>query len=493
MIPVLTAEDVKRQDAAAEARGIAVETLMRAAGAAVAQAGACMLGSVYGSRIAVVCGKGNNGGDGLVAARYLARRGAAVSVVLAGGEPRGAALGALRSFDGPMLGVETLGRVLDRADLAVDAVLGVGVTRAPAGAVGDAVRALAASPCPVLSVDVPSGLDADTGMVYGDAVRAWHTVTFTGFKPGLLYAAGAELAGLIEVAGIGIPDDLASGSAVALEEADVRALVPDRAPGANKYSSGVALVVSGSRAMPGAAALVAGAAIRAGAGLVMLAAPVSVCQIAVGRAPEIVTIPLDDGGEGVLDEKGLDAIRERAAKAAALAIGPGLTRHPATEEAVRKLVRETTVPFVLDADGLNAFEGNAGALRDRSAPAVLTPHEGEFRRLTGEAPADRLRAAGELAQSTGCTVLLKGFGSVIASPDGRRAINATGGSDLASAGTGDVLTGVIAAMLARGLDPFDAAATAAHIHGTAADLFAPRVPSAGQLVDQVGTVMGALR
>ncbi len=465
---------------------------MRAAGAAVAQSAAAMLGRTYGKRVVVVCGKGNNAGDGLVAARVLARRGALVTVVLAAGDPKDAALRALRAFDARVVDLGS-SPSLENADLVIDALLGVGITRAPDGAIGEAVRLVAQSACPVLSVDVPSGLDADTGDVPGDAVRAWHTVTFTGFKPGLLFSRGAGLAGLIEVADIGIPRDLRSGTAVALEEADVRMLLPERNTDANKYRSGVAMVVAGSRAMPGAAALVCGGAVRGGAGLVMLAAPASVCAIALAHVPEIVTIPLEDGPEGVFDEKGIDAIRERMQKVSALAIGPGLSRHHATAEAVRRLFAETEVPVVLDADGLNAFEGRLADLGARSHRAVLTPHAGEFARLAGALPANRLEGARALAADTRCIVLLKGYGTVIAAPDGRLAVNATGGANLASAGTGDVLTGLTAALLARGLDGFGAAAAGSFIHGTAADLLAPRVPSASDLLDGIATVMGSLR
>jgi NAD(P)H-hydrate epimerase len=494
VIPVLTAEDVRRQDAAAEERGISVDTLMRAAGAAVAQSAGVMLGGAYGKRVVVVCGKGNNAGDGLVAARVLARRGALVTVVLAAGEPKGgAAARALRAFDGRVLGPDALESSLESADLVVDALLGVGVTRAPEGDVGVAVRTVAACGCPVLAVDVPSGLDADTGDVPGDAVRAWHTVTFTGFKPGLLFSRGAGLAGLIEVADIGIPRDVLDGTAFSLEESDVRALLPERNTDANKYRSGVAMVVAGSRAMPGAAALACGAAVGGGAGLVMLAAPASVCSIVVALVPEVVTVPLDDGPEGVLDEKGLDAIRDRLAKANAIAIGPGLSRHHATEEAVRRLVATTDLPLVLDADGLNAFEGRLADLGTTLHRAVLTPHPGEFQRLTGFPAEDRLSSARTLAQRTGATALLKGYGTVVASGDGRLAVNATGGADLASAGTGDVLTGLIAALLARGLGGFEAAAAGAFVHGTTADVLAPRLPSASDLVERLPAVLGSLR
>ncbi|MFN2640790.1 MAG: NAD(P)H-hydrate dehydratase [Actinomycetota bacterium] len=491
MIHVLTAADVKRQDAAAEWRGISVDQLMRSAGAAAASAAAKMLGMVYGARVVVVCGKGNNGGDGFVAARFLARRGAKVTVIEAG-ESRDAALRARNAFGGRVREVGALGAELSRADLAIDALLGVGLTRAPGGVIGEAIRLLAGAPCSVLSIDVPSGLDSDAGHVPGDAVRASRTITFGGYKPGLLFAGGAALAGGVHVADIGIPPDLRRGTAISLERDDVAGLLPARDPGANKYRSGVALLACGSRAMPGAAALVGGASVATGAGLTILTAPASVCAIAVERSPEIVTVPLDDGFDGVFNDKGLDAVREKLERASALAIGPGLTRHRATMEAVRTLVQEAAVPVVLDADGLNAFEGSADALARRIAPTILTPHEGEFERLAGRPVESRLTDAQALARTTNAVVLLKGAGTVVASPDGRLAVNVTGGARLASAGTGDVLTGVIVALLARGLDPFDAAAAGAFLHGAAADSLHSSTPSATDVLGALPRTLGAI-
>jgi NAD(P)H-hydrate epimerase len=493
MIPVLTAADVKSQDEAASERGIAVDALMRAAGTAVAHAAIELLGGAYGARIVVVCGKGNNGGDGLVAARALARRGARVTASLPlGPANEGAAARALAAYGGDVVALDALPNVLAGADLAIDAIFGVGLTRAPAGEALRAVEALDAAPCPVLAVDVPSGVDADRGRIPGAAVDALVTVTFGGHKPGLLFAPGAGRAGDVLVRDIGMPDDLVDATAWALEGRDVAALLPRREPDANKYRSGVAMLVCGSRTMPGAAVLASAACARSGAGLVMLAAQPDVCALAVERSPEIVTVPLPESPEGVLDEKGLEAIRERIGRAGALAVGPGLTRHLATAVAVRELVAEAQAPLVLDADGLNAFEHDREALAARAYPTVLTPHEGEYARLAGKPVDDRLRDAVDLADRTGAVVLLKGAGTVIASPDGRLAVNTTGGSNLASAGTGDVLTGIIAALLARGLEPFYAAACAAFLHGAAADSVARDTLRAGDVLDALPPIFEAL-
>lgn len=492
MIPVLVAADVKRQDAEAQARGIAVDSLMRAAGTAVARQAIAMLGGAYGRRIVVVCGKGNNGGDGLVAARVLRDRGAAVTVVLAAEHAsEGASARALAAYAGRVADATELGAELARGALAIDAVLGVGLSRAPEGSVASAIRALASASCPVLSVDVPSGVDADTGAIPGVSVSATVTVTLGGYKPGLLFAGGAVRAGEVRVADIGMPAELRAGSAVAYEASDVAARLPVRTVDANKYRTGAAMLVCGSRAMPGAAMLAAGACVRAGAGLVMLASHPSVCAIAVGATPEIVTVPLGDSPEGVVDAKDVEQIAERLDRVRALVVGPGLTRHPATVEAIRALVSRTTATLVLDADGLNAFEGDAGALASRAGAKVLTPHEGEFARLTGEPVVDRIAQARGLAERTGCVVLLKGAGTVIASPAGRVAVNTTGTAALASAGTGDVLSGIVAAFVARGLDVFDAAACATYVHGGAAR-DAGGAPSASDVMAAVPGVLRAL-
>ncbi len=495
MIPVLSADDVRRQDAEAAARGIPVDTLMRASGAAVAAAGIRMLGGAYGRHVVVACGKGNNGGDGLVAAWLLRHRGASVRLALPAGDPpeNGPAGRARRAFGGAVIGAGALAEEASRADLVIDALLGVGLSRAPDGAIAGAIADLNAAAPLVLSVDVPSGLDGDTGRVPGDAIRARRTVSLGGYKPGLLTARGRALSPEVEVADIGIPEDLRGGIAWALEASDVAAMIPAREPGSNKYRTGVCLCVCGSRAMPGAAALVTAGAVQAGAGLTILAAPASVCAIAAARIPEIVTVPLGDDGEGILDEKGLEPIRKRLARASALAVGPGLSQHPVTGEVVRALVAGAAVPLVLDADGLTAFAGAAARLSARPAPTVLTPHEGEFTRLTGRPIEDRLAEARQLSADCGCVVLLKGSGTVVASPDGRVLVNSTGNAALASAGTGDVLTGILVAFLARGMDPFEAAAAAAWIHGAAGDRFAHGTPPrASEIAAAVGAVLGEI-
>jgi NAD(P)H-hydrate epimerase len=507
MLDVLTAEDVRRQDAASEARGIPVATLMANAGYAIARSSRRMLGGTYGKRIVIVCGKGNNAGDGLVAGRILRSGGASCTAVLLGGaEFSGPAGTAFEGFPGAFAEPKDLPRELARADLVIDAIFGVGLSRPPEddAVFGSAVDALSRGDLPVLSVDLPSGIDADTGRVVGlKAVRAKRTVTLGGLKPGLLFEPGRSHAGAVEVAEIGVPEDVREASAFALEDADVRALLPARRASANKRSVGTVLLVVGSRGLPGAAALSAGGSVHGGAGLTIVAAPESVVPTIVARVPEVTAIPLPETGDGTIDPKAIELIRPRLKEFQVAALGPGLSTHPATAEFVRALVAELEIPVVLDADALTALKGSVELIAGRSKPTVLTPHTRELSRLTGgeveQIDSDRLRAARDAAAGLGCVLLLKGPGTVIASPDGTAYLTPTGGPGLAQGGTGDVLTGFTAALLAQDamLDeprgPHLMAATAAWIHGRAGDRLAERVAphpaSPSMLVEELPRVL----
>ena len=503
MIPVLTAEDVRRQDAQSEARGVPTSFLMGNAGYAVAVAARSMLGGTYGRRVVVVCGKGNNAGDGLVAGRRLAAWGAKVSaVMLFGVELAGAAGEALATFPGRILGADALERELGRADLAIDAIFGVGLSRAPDGAAAGGIEGLRSGR--VLAVDVPSGVDADTGrFVGGVASRAERTVTLGGYKAGLLFEPGRSTAGKVEVVDIGVPEDLRAGAASVLEAADVRAMLPRRKAESNKRRVGTVLLVVGSRGLPGAAALTAGACVHGGAGLTVVAAPESVVPTIIGRVPEVTAIPLPETGDGTADVKALELITPRLEEFHAVAIGPGLSVHPATADLIRALVATLELPTVLDADALTAFKGSAQLIAGAPGSKVLTPHTRELSRITGRADdeieADRLAAARAAAASLRSVVLLKGPGTVIAAPGGATFVNPTGGPALAQGGTGDVLTGLIAALLAQEVvvgdrrSALETTALAAWIHGRAADLaaarYAPHPASASMLIELLPEVL----
>ena len=479
MLPVLLSDDVKRQDAGASSLGVSVEQLMENAGWAVARAARRLLEGMYGRRVVIMCGKGNNAGDGLAAGRILHSQGAHVTAVLTSDEHSDLTSRNLARFPGRRVTLKSVRRELERADLVIDALLGVGSTRAPHGGIGEAIRSLRDVAAPVLAVDVPSGVDADTGGVPGDVVTARATVTFTGYKPGLLFAPGVEHAGRVEIADIGIPDPATEISV--LEARDVSAWLPRRARAAHKRNAGTVLVVAGSRAMPGAAALVRGACVQAGAGLTTLCAPEDVCRVVLSRVPEITTIPLPESAEGILDAKASDLIGPRVNDFTTMVVGPGLGTHPATVEAVRALVETREGTLVLDADGLNALAGAIDVLQQRSEAgriSIVTPHAGELSRLVGKSAADldadRLVAARAAARDLGCTVVFKGPGTVVAGDE--TFINPTGGPALAQGGTGDVLAGMVGGLLAqKGSARARDVAAAVWLHGAAADRLSRRI------------------
>ena len=453
---------------------------MERAGAGVARACLDLLGGGYGRRAVVVCGKGNNGGDGLVAARHLARAGVRVVVILLelGADLREPSAGNLarlvretdvrvRSF-----GPAVLAHELARADLAVDAIFGTGFRGAPDDEWADAIEIVNTGGAPIVAVDMASGVDGATGEVAGVAIRADLTVTFGAAKFGSVLLPGAEYAGDVRVLDIGFEEHAMPADAGMTDPVDVAAALPERPIDGHKRASGTLVVVAGSRGMPGAARLAARAAGRAGAGYVIVATPASAMAAIQADLAEAVFLPLPETASGSIAAEAIGAVAEAASGAHALAIGPGLSRDPETTAFVRSLVRESPVPVVLDADALNAFAGAHDALGDRKAEAVLTPHLGELARLVGRPVRDRLSEARSLALAVDAVALVKGTRSVIAAPDGSVRVNPTGSPALATAGTGDVLTGTIGALLARGLEPFAAAWAGAYLHGLAGILAA---------------------
>jgi hydroxyethylthiazole kinase-like uncharacterized protein yjeF len=448
MRPVVTVAEMRAIDAAAREPA---EVLIGRAGRAVAQRALQMLGSGYGRRVVVVAGKGNNGADGRAAASRLRRRGALVTVV-------DAASGL---------------RALPPSDLVVDAAYGTGFhgdywAPDPGGA-------------PVLAVDIPSGVAGDTGACGDGAVVADATVTFAALKPGLLLGAGAERAGAISVADIGL--GVYDAHIHLVSDGDVVSGLPRRRREAHKWQSAV-LVVAGSPGMLGAPSLASTAALRAGSGYVRLGVPGG----ALSELPRAEAVGVSLPAEG-WDAEALVALE----RCRALVVGPGLGRSEATAAAVRRLVARAPVPVVVDADGLYAIGGREELARicsEREQPTVVTPHDGEFARLAGGPPGeDRIAAATDLASTTGAVVLLKGSTTIVA--DGRGAgrvlLAAAGSARLATAGTGDVLSGIIGALLAQGLGAPEATAFGAHLHGAAAQRGHAVGLVAGDLPDLVAT------
>ncbi|HEY7400166.1 MAG TPA: NAD(P)H-hydrate dehydratase [Actinomycetota bacterium] len=507
MKPVLSPEGAVRLDRATQARGVPAASLMERAGEAVARSAIDLAGGVYGRRVVAVCGKGNNGGDGLVAARHLAREGVRTTVVMIERpddlrEPAASNFRRLAEHDVRVLvpGGAALDRELARADVAIDALFGTGFRGIPEDEWAAAIGAMNACAAPVLAVDIPSGVNGANGAVEGEAVSAELTVTFGAPKVGVVLLPGAERAGTVRVVDIGFPEDLVEAEAWLTEPGDVAAILPSRGAESHKRASGVVLVVAGSRGMTGAAALLALAAGRIGAGLVTVASPSGALPQVQANLSEATFLALAETDDGTVAAAALEPVLERLEGADALAIGPGLTRQGETSAFVRELVRRSPVPVVVDADGLNAFAGRAQELADRRSDAVLTPHVGEFGRLSGVKPrdldADRLGHARSLARTTGAVTLLKGSRTVIASPAGDVRVNVTGSPVLATAGTGDVLTGMIGGLLARGVDPLDAATAGAYLHGLAGILAGSERGEgslAGDVVDHIPDAVRRVR
>jgi NAD(P)H-hydrate epimerase len=467
--------------------------LMERAGAGVARAVERLAPD---GPVSVVCGKGNNGGDGLVVARLLRDAGRSVRVVCVDSpeELRGDAAANLERLPGeaPVRldgtpWVQSATSVPDGdgplgAALVVDALLGTGFSGEPRGTVAEAIEAIGRVRAPVVSVDVPSGVDASSGAVRGVAVRACRTVSFHAGKPGLWIRPGKEHAGEVEVVDIGIPRGAPMGATVGLLERSVGQLLPRREASGTKFSSGHVLVAGGSRGLSGAPAMAARASMRAGAGYVTAFVPASLqATLAAGETPELMTRGLTEQ-DGALSAEGVGEILDEGARAGALALGPGLGRSAAAQAFARELARQAPIALVLDADGLNAHGGRLAELAGRSAASVLTPHVGELARLleldSAEIARDRLRHVREAASLGEAIVVLKGDDTLIADPSGTVAVSRGASPALATAGTGDVLTGVIAALLAAGMEPFAAAAAGVWMHAEAGRVAARRVGSA---------------
>lgn len=483
-VELLSVKQTYRADQAAVAAGIAGTTLMENAGRAVAEA---LNARIPRGRVAVLCGPGNNGGDGWVAARHLREMGWQVRLASMAERANLKCDAAWHAdkWDGPVEPLSTT--VLDDADAVVDALFGAGLTRGLQGTVREVVRAVNARRIPAIAVDVPSGIRGDDGQVQGEtALEAAVTVTFFRKKPGHLLMPGRQACGEVVVADIGIPESVLSEIAPNLYENDPclwGARWRWRRPDAHKYHYGHAVVFGGVEAT-GAGRLACRAALRAGAGLVTVAVPSSVLATYAAEMPSLITARLD--GEEHFGE--LIADRRKNA----FLVGPGAGITDATRWRAESLLG-TGRAVVLDADALTAFQDEPAALAAAiSGPTVLTPHEGEFRRLFPDLRGDKLGRARHAAYATGAVVLIKGYDTVIAAPDGRAAINANAPAELATAGAGDVLAGIILGCLAQGLDVFDAACAAAWLHGECAKNFGPGL-IAEDLPDRLPGALRTLR
>ncbi len=453
MQPVVTPEEMAGADAATIAAGTPQAVLMERAGRAVARATLRRLGGAYGRHVVVVCGQGNNGGDGLVAARALRRAGVRVAVVTVA-----------EGFD-----PDDAQRAFDRADACIDAMYGTGFRGGLEGPAAWAVEAFHRAGVPVIAVDIPSGVEGATGAVRGPAVQAAVTVVFAARKPAHCFEPGRSHCGTVEVVDIGI--DVGPRQVNVTTSEMVAGWLGRPRADVHKWNAAV-LVVGGSAGMTGAPRLATRAALRAGAGMTWCYVPGAEAA-ARASGSEGISRALPATPDGALARAAGATVVDAVGRFGALVVGPGLGIADETVAAVGEIVRRAEVPLVVDADGLNALARDDAPLVARRAaglPTVLTPHGGEYQRLMDQAVGDdRLGAARALVAKTGAVVVLKGPGTVVASPDGRVAVNPTGGPELATAGTGDVLSGIVAAFLARGLGPFEAATAAVYVHGLAAD------------------------
>ncbi len=466
--------------------GVPGSELMERAGRAVVEAIAARWDGLVGLSAVVACGKGNNGGDGFVVGRLLHAGGARVRAFLFAERERvrGDAAEHLRRLEDAGVTMEVLpdggeafAAALATCDVAVDALLGMGLRSAPQGGIARAIEALNRSGRPVVAVDIPSGVDADAGATPGSGVKAVLTVGLGLPKVGHLFYPGRACCGVLHLADIGFAEravQAVSPVAHLLDADAMRAVLPRRSGDAHKGSCGSVAVVAGSVGMTGAAALTAAAALRAGSGRVSLGIPSSLNDVLEGMLTEVMTRPLPEvRRRRCLALRALGQIEALYSRADVLALGPGLGSHAETAELVRRIVRRCPLPLVLDADGINALSGCADGLRARSGDAILTPHIGEFARLTGmpreAVRADPIGVSRAFAQEYRTVIVLKGAPSLVALPDGQVLVNPTGNAGMATAGSGDVLTGLVAGFWAQGLSAPDAACLAVYVHGAAGD------------------------
>lgn len=528
---IVTAEEMRRIDGRAiRSHRIPSLLLMESAALGVVRAIEKRFPDLPERQVLVLCGKGNNGGDGLAAARHLHARGCRVHVLLTADPSRlshdarvnfqaargtGVPIDVARS----LASWHALRRRTPDPHIVVDALFGTGLAGPVRGLLARVIRDVNHMSAFVVSVDLPSGLPADTGEVFGPAIEADLTVALCRPKIAHLLPPAALHTGKIEIAGIGIPDAAVASvrpKIVSIEPSGFADILPARSPDAHKAVYGHVLVVAGSEGKAGAAALAAKAALRTGVGLATVATPAGIRADVASFAAEIMTVGfpdrsfttmVDPKSPGVLASRWAPRQGARASRGAsfaetvvrmllaqtggksAVALGPGLGREDDVATWIRRFVSACPLPLVLDADGLNAFEGRAAELSGRRRPLVLTPHPGEMARLVGESTRaivrDRIGAARSLSRATRALVVLKGMATVVAAPDGRVFVNQTGNPGMATAGSGDVLTGVVGALLARRLDPLAATLFAVHIHGRAGDLAAAALGEEGLIAGDI--------
>jgi NAD(P)H-hydrate epimerase len=511
---LVTSELMRQIDRAAiEKHRIPSQELMENAGRGIAELLILqnIIDPATNANVVIYCGKGNNGGDGFVVGRYLHDAGIIVHIYFIGPADKLSDDAKLNYKRAVEAGVE-IAELKNISDIdkdqncthIIDAIFGTGFEGAPHGLAAELIGFINQQNATVTSIDLPSGLNADDGTHQGVVVQADFTFTLALPKYGLYLSPGRELAGHIEVVPIGIPEKVVEQfklphQLITIEM--VASKLPKRKPNGHKGDFGYLLIIAGSTGLTGAAELTANSAMRSGCGMVRVACPSSVQPVLATKLTEIMTHPLPDvAKKGALALRGLGEIRQLALDYDALALGPGIGRHHETIELVKRFVTDNEKPIVIDADGLYAIGSNSSILKDSKAPMVLTPHAGEFKRLTGNDAATDIHQRFEMALSFSkeynVTLLLKGSPTIIVHPSGRFYLNPTGNSGMAKGGSGDVLTGIIGSLMAQGLSPEDAAVCGAYIHGLAgdfaADALTPRAMIAGDIIDFLPGAFAAL-
>jgi hydroxyethylthiazole kinase-like uncharacterized protein yjeF len=469
------------------------------------------VGAPQEASLAVVCGKGNNGGDGMVIARHLHNRGVYVEVFLLG-EVDDLSADArtqyeiLRRMDVEIRvirdaeGVEDLRSYLEEVHLVVDAILGTGLSSPLSGIVREVVEVVNLSMATVFAVDIPSGIDATTGRILGEAIRADYTGTFGLLKLGHVLLPGSIHCGETEIYDIGIPSRAVFDAEIkteALDDQTVKSMLAVRPPDFHKGDAGRVFIVGGSPGLTGAPCLAGLAALRMGAGLITVVTPASLRPIVEAKQMEVMCAGVPDGGSGYFTPSMIPDLLAVVAKADVLVVGPGLGMTDTMPAFLKELLPRIKVPFLLDADALNALYGQVNVLQTAGAPCLVTPHPGEMSRLTRESieaiEASRIDSARHLAEEESVTVVLKGARTLVATSKGDIFINTTGNPYMASGGMGDALTGMIAALASQGLSPTDAACAGVFLHGMSADLLLqdhPMTPVSA--TDVIGNIRGAL-
>jgi len=455
------------------------------------------------NNVSIFAGKGNNGGDGLVITRHLANKGYRVVTYLLSEPDRfsGDALTNLQIAQKMELPLEFIlsddhlekyEASISRSDLIVDAIFGTGLNGSVRGYAGNLIEFLNKTGIPIIAVDLPSGLDADFGKIYGSCIRASLTVTMALPKRGLLLYPGASFVGKMEIADIGIPESVVESQNIPinlLNASQVAELLPPRPRDGHKGMFGRVLVIAGSVGLTGAATMASKSALRVGAGLVTLGLPESLNPMMEVKLTEVMTLPLHETGDQTIALRAYDKIMQLISNIDVVAIGPGLSQNPETASLVRKLCNDINIPMVIDADGLNALAEDKNILKELGEQTVLTPHPGEMSRLierpVSDIQSDRINIALNFAKENKVVLVLKGVPTIVATPQGEAYLNTTGNPGMASGGTGDVLTGIISGFIAQGLDAKKSAILGVYVHGLAGDLASIDNGETGMITDDL--------